>query len=175
MTNYINDNAYSDLTSESIETLYRKIFNDLIEKQKHVLTDDEKSVFETIIEKKSLKYSIFKENFKTMLDIQLPIPGVLSSFVRSNELFMDGFNVNSISPLFKEFRIDCAKSGMKILNECLDYLKKNESKIDSSSTKEASKCIFLLLESNDLINTTEFFKKYKICLSILFCYKFMEF
>lgn len=175
MTKYINDNKYSELTEESIESIYRKIWFDLTEKHKNIVDDEEKMSLDVVFEKKRIKYDRFKDVFKVMLDIQLPKPGVLSSYLRENVLYLGDFDKNAIVPLFKDFRMDCARSGMNILNEAWNFLRDNKNCINYTSPFTISKDIFDLLDKNEIISTTDFYSKYKICMSLLFTYKVAEF
>lgn len=175
ITKYINENKYSDLTEESIEAIYRKIWSDLSEKQRAVVDESEARSLNNLMDKKSLKYGMFKDVFKVMLDIQLPKPGAISSFVNEHKIFLEGMSEFDFGDLFREFRIESAQSGLTVVNECWYYLRENKDYVDSTNSYTISSSILSILDKNETINTSEFYKKFRICISILFTYKKYEY
>lgn len=172
---YIADNGYTKLTHDSITTIYRKIWSVLEEKQKNIVDVAEARVLDKIIEKKAVKYSSIQEIFKTMMDIQLPEEGKISSFVHNNRLFLDTFDISNLGKIFRDFRRETVRNNFSVVRESWSYLKDNNERIDYADTFQLSKSIFNLISENAIVNTTEFFKQYHICISILFTYKLSEY
>lgn len=178
MLNYIQDNNMASLTVESIETIYLKIWQDLIKKQTYVPTSaDEQLTADELVLKKGVKYSFIKDVFRIMADVQLPDEGKISDFCHSNKLYYESQSFNEFGRLFKNFRIDAAKSGMEVIEEAFGFLNENKSKLyDTQDDKFGfSKTAFEILCMDKTIKDSIFFKEYWICISILYTYKSFNF
>lgn len=176
MHNYIIDNSMSQLSAEAIETIYQKIWIDLNNRQRCVLTDEEKNNSDIVIEKKAVKYTRIQEIFKATLDIQIPETGIISKFFNENQLFIGMLDSFEFAKLFKSFRVDSVKMGIQVLETVNKILNENEFKfVDLTDTFNVSKQIIDVLDSDEIISSTEFYKKYKYCIGVLFTYKMLEF
>lgn len=174
---YVLDNHFMELTADSIEAIYQKIWQDLWEKQTYVPNGKEAKDYEAIILKKGIKYSYIKTVFNLMADIQLPEKGKVSKFCEQNNIFLNGYKFHEFGSLFKEFRIDSAKNGMSVLQECFVYLKDKEDELskDANNKYEFSRKAFCFLCSDLAVCKSEFFKKYGICIAVFYTYKWFEF
>lgn len=177
MLEYINDNNFTSLTVDAIETIYLKIWNDLHLKQTYIPTDKDASNYETLIYKKGLKYTHIKDIFRIMLDIQLPEEGKISDFCGKNNLYYGSIEFSEFRILFKQFRVDSAKCGMSVIQEAFEYLKENKLVLNACMTDAYlfSKKVLEILDNDQTINTSEFYKKFSVCISIFFTYKIFSF
>lgn len=176
MLEYILNNNLKDLTAEAIETIYFKIWNILTEKQRCIIdTNSDKSELD-IISKKGIKYSYVKDVFRVALDIQLPDFGKIYEFCSKYNVYYGEQKLQDFGKDFRSFRIDSAKNGFKIIEESLNFLRDNKNLLpDSNDVFEFSKNIFIILESYDVINSSEFYKRYKYCISVFLTYKYVAF
>lgn len=177
MLEYVNDNNFTSLTAESIKTIYLKIWDDLTSKQSYIPNNQDTSNSEILINKKGVKYSYIKDIFKTMLEIQLPEEGKISDFCNKNNLYYDSKKTYEFIMLFKQFRVNFAKYGINVILEAFDSLNENKTVLNEymKDTYLFSKKVFDIINDNQAINTSVFFKKYSICISIFYTYKAYNF
>ena len=174
---YVQDNEMSELTIESIETIYLKIWNDLTEKQIYSPTPDDKNNIEVLINKKGIMYSHIKDIFSIMTDVQLPEKGKISEFCRSNKMFYDTTSYSDFIKLFKEFRIESAKRGFDVIHESIECLKENNDTLSilMDDTYIFSKKVLEILDNDKTICSSEFYKKFRVCLAIYNTYRAFNF
>ena len=177
MHEYVLDNHFMELTADSIEAIYLKIWNDLWEKQIYVPNEKEAKNYEEVVLKKGIKYSYIKNVFKCMVDIQLPEKGEISSFCEQNNIFLKEYNFHEFGLLFKEFRIDSAKNGMNVLQESFAYLEDKEEEFSkyANNKYEFSQKTYDFLCRDLTVCKSEFFKKYGICIAVFYTYKWFKF
>lgn len=170
---YVRDNNFSTLTAESIDTIYLKIWNDLTTRQNYVPTDEDVIDSEKLISKKGLKYSHVKNVFNIMQDIQLPEEGKMSGFCDGHNLYFGSITHSDFGMLFKQFRYESARSKMIIVQEAFEYIDEHKSELDNygRDTYLFSKKALEILENNETINSSEFYKKFKVCISVFYTYK----
>lgn len=173
MHEYAIDNELATLTAEAIDTVYLKIWEDLTSKQNYIPTDEDQNDIENLINKKGLRYSHIKNIFAIMQEIQFPEEGKISEFCQKNKLYFDSMRYSDFRILFKNFRNEAVKNGMNVIKEAFEYLKENKYILDELMVVpfSFSKRTHEILMENETINTSEFFKKYNICISIYFTYK----
>ena len=176
MLDYVNSNKMGALTSEAIETIYKTIWMDLSKKQQNTISEEEAKNYQIILEKKAMKYSRIKDIFRVAIDIQIPESGKIADFFDRNNLYVESMDRKDFALLFKGFRTDCAKNGMLILEECWNYIRDNNSCIDTGMNwYNISKQILELFDGDIAINSSIFYTKYRLCISVLFTYKLYEF
>lgn len=172
LLNYASTNNYQSLSAEAIQTIYIKIWKELDTKQHHIPTIAEIKSKTELINKKGIRYTHIKEIFKTAMDIDVPNKSEISSFFSSHGFDLDSLTIVSFLTLFHDFRIDCATYGAEILEECCSFLEEHKSEIAlCTNSIELSQAILNLLFRDEAVSQTDFFCKYKICISALFAYK----
>ena len=99
----------------------------------------------------------------------------MANFYRANKdsLELGGLSEYEFNELYKKFKSAAPKVEFKVLEIALSYIEENRKSIlDLTSTEERSKEIDKLLSNYELINTNEFYKTYRYCISTLFTYRF---
>ena len=172
---YVTAKDIGDLSCDAVETIYTTLWEDICRKSKCVYNKTDIKDKEFLLKNKIITYEYFIELLNETKIIQIPENKEMANFYRANKdsLELGGLSEYEFNELYKKFKSAAPKVEFKVLEIALSYIEENRKSIlDLTSTEERSKEIDKLLSNYELINTNEFYKTYRYCISTLFTYRF---
>lgn len=164
------------LNVESLKAIYREIWQELEAKQKNRIEKEDLGSYERVFSKKGISFNYVKNIFDVTSEIQIPEPGVISSFVRNQGVFIGGLSILELGQNFKDFRVAAAKDQFNCIKQAREALKNNERFIKTETTSfGVSKKILEILDNDKIISSSIFYQNFRYSISTLFTEKYMDF
>lgn len=161
----------SKLTASSLLAIYEKIWKEMELKQKNIYNPseiEEKDLFNT----KAFSSQNFNDVVNATCSIQLPEKQEISDFITKTNYYYGNISLLNFIESYETFTQDYIISGRLIMTHITAFL--NENKEQFYYIKDNSKVsikIVSLLDENTIINNTDFYIKYKYCITIMYLYK----
>ena len=170
--NYAIGHNCGNISSELLETVYKEIWHDLHKKQRYVLNDSEKKDYQEIVDKKGIEYSSIKNIIGIAKSIEIPAKAEISSFFFTNQFCIDGYETFLLFlDDYNDFRVQ-SHNAMDLLEECRNLRIDNSIELNKCADAYAYSCeIMKLLDDNFIISSSEFYKRFRTCISAMLTYK----
>ena len=171
LIDYIN-RTVGGMNSETIETVYKTIWNDLHVKQATVLNEEEKKDYRIVLEKKGVDYFKIKEIVGISKSIEIPEKKDISLFYAANPFCLgEGNTIVAFLDAYQKFRTS-SPTAVNLLEECRKTIIENEEHLaKSSSAYSYSELLLDIFNKSDIISKSAFYESFKYPIIGMFTYK----